>query len=191
MWLRAPARTFGSCARFQFSNSRKPVCRPVCGVRSAPAIGSRSTPDRIRPQSPELATGRLRRQSSSMGLARLVALLLAACMEPLEIAEPLMESGQSTPPVELAAAKPLLGARISLLATIAAVWRPGLLVMLADTDAGNVVTAAQAGSQWGYRLLPLVLMLIPMLYMVQELTMRLGLYTGRGHGELIRERFGI
>ena len=73
----------------------------------------------------------------------------------------------------------------------AAVWGPGLLVMLADTDAGNVVTAAQAGAQWRYRLLPLVLMLIPMLYMVQELTVRLGLYTGRGHGELIRERFGI
>src|SRR5271166_2860525 len=61
-----------------------------------------------------------------------------------------------------------------------AVWGPGLLVMLADTDAGNVVTAAQGGAQRGYRLLPLVLVLIPMLYMVQELTVRLGLYTGRG-----------
>jgi Mn2+/Fe2+ NRAMP family transporter len=29
------------------------------------------------------------------------------------------------------------------------VWGPGLLVMLADTDAGNVVTGAQAGAQWG------------------------------------------
>ena len=38
-----------------------------------------------------------------------------------------------------------------------AVWGPGLLVMLADTDAGNVVTAAQAGAQWHYRLLPLIL----------------------------------
>ncbi len=72
-----------------------------------------------------------------------------------------------------------------------AVWGPGLLVMLADTDAGNVVTAAQSGARWGYRLLPLVLLLIPMLYMVQELTVRLGLYTGRGHGELIRARFGL
>jgi Mn2+/Fe2+ NRAMP family transporter len=71
------------------------------------------------------------------------------------------------------------------------VWGPGLLVMLADTDAGNVVTAAQSGAQWGYRLLPLVLFLIPMLYMVQELTVRLGIYTGRGHGELIRVRFGL
>src|SRR5271167_4058815 len=71
-----------------------------------------------------------------------------------------------------------------------AIWGPGLLVMLADTDAGNVVTAAQSGAQWGYRLLPLVLLLIPLLYMVQELTVRLGISTGRGHGELIRERFG-
>jgi hypothetical protein len=30
------------------------------------------------------------------------------------------------------------------------VWGPGLLVMLADTDAGNVVTGAQAGAKWGY-----------------------------------------
>ncbi len=71
------------------------------------------------------------------------------------------------------------------------VWGPGLLVMLADTDAGNVVTGAQAGAQWGYRLLPLLLLLAPMLYMVQELTVRLGLSTARGHGELIRERFGV
>ena len=72
-----------------------------------------------------------------------------------------------------------------------AVWGPGILVMLADTDAGNVVAAAQAGAQWGYRLLPLVLLLIPMLYLVQELTARLGVYTGRGHAELIRERYGL
>jgi Mn2+/Fe2+ NRAMP family transporter len=87
----------------------------------------------------------------------------------------------------IAQAKPkLFGARQWML-----VWGPGLLVMLADTDAGNVVTGAQAGAQWGYRLLPLLLLLIPMLYMVQELTVRLGLTTGRGHGELIRERFGV
>jgi NRAMP (natural resistance-associated macrophage protein)-like metal ion transporter len=76
------------------------------------------------------------------------------------------------------------------LARIAAVAGPGLLVMLADTDAGNVVTAAQAGARWGYRLLPTVLVLIPVLYMMQELTVRLGIATGRGHGELIRDRFG-
>ena len=82
--------------------------------------------------------------------------------------------------------------RIQLQAAIRwiAVGGPGLLVMLADSDAGNVVTGAQAGAQWGYRLLPLLLLLIPMLYMVQELTVRLGIFTGRGYGQLVLERFG-
>ncbi|TKC78936.1 divalent metal cation transporter [Trinickia terrae] len=83
----------------------------------------------------------------------------------------------------------LAAKRLPVLRSIA-VWGPGLLVMLADTDAGNVVTAAQAGAQWGYRLLPLLMLLAPFLYMVQELAVRLGIYTGRGHGELIREHFG-
>ena len=83
------------------------------------------------------------------------------------------------------------GIRMGPIFRLIAACGPGLLVMLADTDAGNVVTAAQAGAQWGYRLLPLVLVLSPFLYMLQELTVRLGIYTGRGHGELIRERFGV
>src|SRR5579875_2949789 len=33
-----------------------------------------------------------------------------------------------------------------------AVWGPGLVVMLADTDAGSLVTAAQSGARWGYRM---------------------------------------
>jgi NRAMP (natural resistance-associated macrophage protein)-like metal ion transporter len=71
-----------------------------------------------------------------------------------------------------------------------AVFGPGLVVMLADTDVGSVITAGQSGVQWGYRLLLLQLVLIPILYMVQELTVRLGVFTGRGHGELIRDTFG-
>ncbi|MGH8110805.1 MAG: NRAMP family divalent metal transporter [Rhodanobacteraceae bacterium] len=62
--------------------------------------------------------------------------------------------------------------------------------MLADTDVGSVITAAQSGVQWGYRLLLLQLLLVPVLYVVQELTVRLGIFTGKGHGELIREQFG-
>jgi len=71
-----------------------------------------------------------------------------------------------------------------------AIVGPGLLVMLADTDAGSLITATQSGAQWGYKLLALQLILIPILYLVQELTVRLGLVTGKGHGELIRDRFG-
>ena len=71
-----------------------------------------------------------------------------------------------------------------------AVFGPGIVVMLADTDVGSIITAGQSGAQWGYRLLLLQFVLIPILYMVQELTVRLGIFTGRGHGELIRETFG-
>lgn len=67
---------------------------------------------------------------------------------------------------------------------------PGLVVMLADTDAGSLITAAQSGATWGYGLLSVQVILIPVVFMVQELTVRLGLVTGMGHGELIRQRFG-
>jgi len=78
----------------------------------------------------------------------------------------------------------------SRLAVFLTVLGPGLVVMLADTDVGSVITAAQSGAQWGYQLLSLQLLLIPILYVVQELTVRLGIFTGRGHGELIRDTFG-
>ncbi len=71
-----------------------------------------------------------------------------------------------------------------------AVWGPGLVVMLADTDAGSMITAAQSGSQFGYRMILPQLILIPILYVVQEMTVRLGILTGKGHGALIKERFG-
>ena len=67
---------------------------------------------------------------------------------------------------------------------------PGVVVMLADTDAGSIITAAQSGADWGYRLLLLQLVLIPVLYIVQELTVRLGVVTGKGHAKLIQEHFG-
>jgi Mn2+/Fe2+ NRAMP family transporter len=70
------------------------------------------------------------------------------------------------------------------------VMGPGLVVMLADTDVGSIITAGQSGVQWGYRLLLLQIALMPILFVVQELTVRLGVVTGKGHGELIREVFG-
>jgi Mn2+/Fe2+ NRAMP family transporter len=83
-----------------------------------------------------------------------------------------------------------LVSRRGRLGRLAAVFGPGLVVMLADTDVGSVITAGQSGVQWGYRLLLLQLVLMPVLYVVQELTVRLGIFTGRGHGELIRDTFG-
>jgi len=81
-------------------------------------------------------------------------------------------------------------ARRHRLVAALAVVGPGLLVMLADTDVGSLITAAQSGAQWGYSLLTAQLVLIPILFVVQELTIRLGVFTGRGHGELIRDHFG-
>ncbi len=71
-----------------------------------------------------------------------------------------------------------------------AVFGPGLVVMLADTDVGSIITAAKSGVRFGYRMLSQQLLLIPVLYIIQELTVRLGIFTGRGHGELIRDQFG-
>jgi len=70
------------------------------------------------------------------------------------------------------------------------VMGPGLIVMFADTDAGSIITAAQSGSIWGYRLLLLQFLLIPILFIAQELTVRLGIVTKKGHGELILQHFG-
>lgn len=70
------------------------------------------------------------------------------------------------------------------------VWGPGLVVMLADTDAGSLITASQSGARFRYAMILPLLVLIPILYLIQETALRLGLFTGQGHGALIRARFG-
>jgi Mn2+/Fe2+ NRAMP family transporter len=92
-----------------------------------------------------------------------------------------MKSSDVSMPAALA---PLSWRRVSLVAG------PGIVVMLADTDAGSIITAAQSGAEWGYQLLLLQFILVPILYIVQELTVRLGIVEGKGHAELIRDRFG-
>jgi NRAMP (natural resistance-associated macrophage protein)-like metal ion transporter len=67
---------------------------------------------------------------------------------------------------------------------------PGLVAMLADTEAGSVVSAAQSGASWGYRLVLLQFALIPALFMGQELASRLGLCTRQGLAELALRRLG-
>ena len=67
---------------------------------------------------------------------------------------------------------------------------PGFIVMIADMDAGSVTTAGVSGAQWGYKLIPLQILLIPILYLIQSMTSRLGCVTRKGHGELIKEYYG-
>ncbi len=90
----------------------------------------------------------------------------------------------------MATSNPTILQRQSRWSVFLIVLGPGLVVMLADTDVGSIITAAQSGAQWGFKLLLLQFILMPILYIVQELTVRLGIFTGKGHGELIRETFG-
>jgi Mn2+/Fe2+ NRAMP family transporter len=76
------------------------------------------------------------------------------------------------------------------LVTFLAIVGPGLIVMVGDNDAGGVATYAQAGQNYGYSLLWVLLLLIPVLIVNQEMVVRLGAVTGVGHARLIIERFG-
>src|SRR6266496_3883547 len=71
-----------------------------------------------------------------------------------------------------------------------AIMGPGLIVMFGDNDAGGVSTYAQAGQDYGTRLLWVLVLLIPVLIVNQEMVARLGAVTGVGHARLILERFG-
>ena len=76
------------------------------------------------------------------------------------------------------------------LATLLAVIGPGLIVMVGDNDAGAFATYTQAGQTYGSTLLWTMILLIPVLYVCQEMVARLGAVTGVGHARLIFERFG-
>ena len=71
-----------------------------------------------------------------------------------------------------------------------AVMGPGLIVMVGDNDAGAFGTYTQAGQNYGTTLLWTLLLLVPVLYISQEMVVRLGVVTGVGHARLILERFG-
>src|SRR5580700_6432083 len=76
------------------------------------------------------------------------------------------------------------------LKTLLAIVGPGLIVMVGDNDAGAFSTYGQAGQDYGTRLLWTLVLLTPVLYVNQEMVLRLGAVTGVGHARLILERFG-
>lgn len=78
--------------------------------------------------------------------------------------------------------------KIPALVTVAG---PGLIVCLADTDGPCLITAGTSGARYGYSLLLSQIVLIPILYAAQELTVRLALHTGRGLTDLIKREFGF
>jgi NRAMP (natural resistance-associated macrophage protein)-like metal ion transporter len=85
------------------------------------------------------------------------------------------------------APRPGLKARLK---TLIAIIGPGLIVMVGDNDAGAFSTYTQAGQNYGTRFLWTLLLLVPVLYVNQEMVLRLGAVTGVGHARLILERFG-
>ena len=78
-------------------------------------------------------------------------------------------------------------ARLFLFAVILG---PGIITMIADNDAGGISTYAVTGSKYGFNLLWVFFILVPMAYYIQEMTVRLGAVTKRGLAEAIFEGFG-
>jgi Mn2+/Fe2+ NRAMP family transporter len=74
--------------------------------------------------------------------------------------------------------------------SLLAILGPGLIVMVGDNDAGAFSTYTQAGQNYGTTLLWTLMFLIPVLYINQEMVLRLGVVSGVGHARLILERFG-
>ena len=80
--------------------------------------------------------------------------------------------------------------RVRLIATLA-VLGPGLVSGFADNDAGGITTYSLAGAKFGYALLWVILASQIVLFFTQEVGARLGLATGKGLMDLIRERWGV
>src|SRR5512136_1121139 len=72
-----------------------------------------------------------------------------------------------------------------------AVMGPGIITSNVDNDAGGIATYSMAGSHYGYSLLWSLLPIMVALVIIQEMSARMGVVTGKGLSDLIRERFGV
>src|SRR3954447_4531676 len=72
-----------------------------------------------------------------------------------------------------------------------AVLGPGFITANVDNDSGGILTYSQAGAQYGYALLWTILPITVALIVVQEMCGRMGVVTGKGLSDLIREEFGL
>jgi NRAMP (natural resistance-associated macrophage protein)-like metal ion transporter len=68
---------------------------------------------------------------------------------------------------------------------------PGLIAANAGNDAGGIATYSSAGAKYGYDLLWTILLITISLSLVQMLAARMGVVTGKGLAELVREEYGI
>src|ERR1700683_4794686 len=72
-----------------------------------------------------------------------------------------------------------------------AVLGPGFITANVDNDSGGILTYSQAGAQYGYSLLWTMIPITISLIVVQEMSARMGVVTGKGLSDLIREEFGL
>src|ERR1700733_15129828 len=72
-----------------------------------------------------------------------------------------------------------------------AVLGPGFITANVDNDAGGILTCSGAGAQFGYSLLWTIVPITIALIVVQEMCARMGVVTGKGLSDLIREEFGL
>jgi Mn2+/Fe2+ NRAMP family transporter len=77
------------------------------------------------------------------------------------------------------------------LTLLLAVVGPGLITSNVDNDAGGIATYTQAGAQYGYALLWSLIPMTIALYVTEEMCARMGVITGKGLSDLIREEFGF
>jgi len=77
------------------------------------------------------------------------------------------------------------------LTLLLAVVGPGLITSNVDNDAGGIATYSQAGAQYGYALLWSLIPMTIALYVTEEMCARMGVITGKGLSDLIREEFGF
>ncbi len=96
-----------------------------------------------------------------------------------------------TSPEKLDQAKHLYPAKRAFLLTFWLLIGPGLLAMVGDNDAGGVISYAVTGATFGMGwFIPIILLLMPVTYTIQEMTMRLGMVSQRPFPLLVFERFG-
>src|SRR5215475_1838140 len=72
-----------------------------------------------------------------------------------------------------------------------AVVGPGIITSNVDNDAGGIAVYTQAGSSYGYTLLWSLIPMTIALYVTMEMCARMGVITGKGLSDLIREEFGL
>lgn len=72
-----------------------------------------------------------------------------------------------------------------------AVVGPGIITANVDNDAGGIWTYSLAGAQFGYKMLWTMIPMTLALIVIQEMTARMGVVTGKGLSDLIREEFGF